>query len=114
MKNRFGSYLKQHRMLAQLSVEDLARQVGCDPHLVRRVEMNVNEIPGEFLVAWSNCLGMDANEIILLFVNEKVREMCLDARLALLFKIIPADWEGDLHERHIPRHSNPRRSVELG
>jgi hypothetical protein len=72
---------------------DLAELIGCDALLIERVETNIMPIPGIFLVAWANALHTQPERLILEYINQQARCMCLDAGLTPLFKVVPLEEE---------------------
>jgi transcriptional regulator with XRE-family HTH domain len=92
MKSQFGLFMRQNRQAAGHTVLTLAHAIGCDPATIEAVESNLRPPPGQFLVAWANELRLTVEAIVLCFVNQQARKMCLEAGITPLFKVVPADW----------------------
>ena len=59
-----------------------------------------------FLIPWANALRMQPEHIVLLYINQKAKQMLSEAGIAHFFKIVPADWEEVLHDSYQSRPSN--------
>lgn len=91
--------MRQLREAQGLSVDGLARVTNCDRSLIAAIESNRLPIPGRHLIAYANALKIGVEELALLWVNQELRKMFAEAGIALLFKVVPADW-GEIP--HIP------------
>jgi len=96
--------LRQLRQEKGFSVERLAHRISCSPHLIGAVEAGVQPIPGHMLITWANTLRVSPEELILFWINQQARKMCLDAGIEPSFKVVPVDepelvggneWGGD-------------------
>lgn len=97
MKHKFGLNLKTLRESAMLTVEQLARELGCPPHTIKDVESGSRPFPRQLIVPWSNALSIGWESMVLIMANDMIRSVCLELGEPLLFKVVPADWEADAH-----------------
>jgi hypothetical protein len=73
----------------------LAYEVGCDKSLIEAVEMNLKPPPGALLGRWADAIGLSPETVILCYINQQAKKMCLEAGIAPLFKVVEADWDRD-------------------
>lgn len=70
MKNKIGTYLRQHREEKHLTLQQAAEQTGIrEPYLAALEEGDFHKIPGDvfirgFLRNYGNYLGLDGNGLV--------------------------------------------------
>lgn len=110
MKSHFGLFMRQMREAAGLDVKMLSHLVGCEVTIIDAVETNVRPPPGRYLIAWANAINMTVEDIVMLYINQQARRMCLEAGITPLFKVVPASWERDIEAQQqgaIPNRIDP-------
>lgn len=70
MKNKIGTYLRQHREAKKLTLEQVAEHTGIrEPYLADLENGDFHKIPGDvfirgFLRNYGNYLGLDGNGLV--------------------------------------------------
>ncbi|WP_281698020.1 helix-turn-helix domain-containing protein [Acidaminococcus massiliensis] len=121
MKNKIGTYLRQHREEKHLTLQQAAEQTGIrEPYLAALEEGDFHKIPGDvfirgFLRNYGNYLGLDGNGLVEAYRTGSEPEKILKAgeELAPVPPAPSGDTPSSPGNPLLNRKKRPRRKQRL-
>lgn len=70
MKFKTGKYLRQRRLVLEISQAEMARQLGVTSQFISRIEKGISNPPSVYIKKIASILGIHIEEIVRMMVHD--------------------------------------------